>query len=379
MTAAASGRRIGSPFVTALLDRAYGALAGLAVGDALGMPTQSYTRGQVRDRFGRLTGLLDAPDDQPVAPGMAAGRVTDDTEQALLLAGELLATGGRLDARRWADALAHWQRGLQARGSRDLLGPSTSRAIEAIQRGVDPAEAGSTGTTNGAAMRIAAVAVVAPWGRTDAEHEAFVDRVQEACLPTHHTSLAIAGAAAVGAVISGALDDATAAADGVGDAGDGVGSALDEAPRPSADQRNCTQIVRSCVGARLGERRGTPVPGPSIAARIRWATTTAASMGKAEVDEWIYDVVGTTVATQESVPAAFALLGPALQDPRRTLLRAASLGGDTDTIGAMLGAMTGAVLGHRGLPQDWCERVERVNDLHLEPLAARLLELRGRR
>ena len=66
-----------------LRARAVGALYGLAIGDALGMPTQSLARGEIVARYG---GLLDTfwpgPADHPLAAGLPAGTVTDDTEQA---------------------------------------------------------------------------------------------------------------------------------------------------------------------------------------------------------------------------------------------------------------------------------------------------------
>ena len=45
------------------------------------------------------------------------------------------------------------------RGSLDLLGPSTKRAVAAVLAGVPPEEAGAAGATNGAAMRIAPVGI----------------------------------------------------------------------------------------------------------------------------------------------------------------------------------------------------------------------------
>lgn len=335
------------------LDRAYGALAGLALGDALGMPTQSFTRAQVQERFGVVTELLPGPADQPIAPGLPAGSITDDTEQAMLLADELLTGRGLVDARRWAAALDAWERRMAAKGSRDLLGPSTKAAIDAIRGGADPAEAGRLGTTNGAAMRVAPVGIATAWGARTAEHERFVDRVVLACLPTHHTSLAISAACAVAAVVSY----------GIGQ-GSGPGStAADDGWQPVALE-----------AARLGAQRGNPVTGPSVAARIAWVLATPQAD---RTDEWIADVVGTTVASQESVPAAFALLPAALADPLAGLGRAASLGGDTDTVGAMLGAMTGALLGRSRLPGALCDRVESGNGLDLRRAAADLLTLRA--
>jgi len=139
--------------------RARGALYGLAIGDALGMPTQMLSRREIRARWGELlTGFEPAPPGHPIAAGMPAGAVTDDTEQAILL-GKLLVKGrGTIDQNELATALVRWERDMAERGSLDLLGPSTKRAVAAVMAGTPPEEAGVTGTTNGAAMRITPVA-----------------------------------------------------------------------------------------------------------------------------------------------------------------------------------------------------------------------------
>src|SRR5205814_3892215 len=84
-----------------------------------------------------------------------------------------------------ASALVRWERDMAGRGSLDLLGPFTKRAVEAILAGAPPAEAGAAGTTNGAAMRIAPVGIAFPLQHTSAtavaftrnELSALVDRV----------------------------------------------------------------------------------------------------------------------------------------------------------------------------------------------------------
>src|ERR1700728_4556653 len=122
---------------------------------------------------------------------MPAGAVTDDTEQAVLV-GRLLLSG-RIDPRELAAGLIAWERDMAGRGSLDLLGPSTRRAIDAVLAGTPPEDAGVSGDTNGAAMRIAPVGITAAAGNLTA----LVDAVQEASLVTHNTSVALAGAAAV--------------------------------------------------------------------------------------------------------------------------------------------------------------------------------------
>ena len=56
---------------------------------------------------------------------------------------------------------------MRAKGSQDLLGPSTKSAIDMILVGHTPEESGRYGTTNGAAMRITPVGIAGdvsdPW------------------------------------------------------------------------------------------------------------------------------------------------------------------------------------------------------------------------
>src|SRR3954466_12483359 len=84
-------------------DRALGALTGLALGDALGMPTQALPRHRVRSLFGTLTWFVAAPDENEISRGVPAGRVTDDTDQAVILGRLLVEGAGRVDPRRLAD------------------------------------------------------------------------------------------------------------------------------------------------------------------------------------------------------------------------------------------------------------------------------------
>jgi len=58
--------------------------------------------------------------------------------------------------------------------------------------------------------------------------------------------------------------------------------------------------------------------------------------------------------------------------------RAAALGGDTDTIAAIAGALVGACTGLSALPPQAVRKVREVNNLDLEPLVDGLLALRGK-
>lgn len=324
-------------------ERALGALTGLAIGDALGMPTQTLPREAVL-AGGGVTGFRAAAPDHPLAHGLPAGHVTDDTEQALLLADALIAGRGRIDPRALAEDLDRWEQDAAARGSADLLGPSTRAAIQAVRDGVAPELAGANGTTNGAAMRIAPVGVATPV----ADLGALVDLVEEACLVSHATSVAIAGAAAVAAVVSAGVE--------------GHGTA--------------TAIALGIAAARAGARRGRWVAGADVASRIAWCTELAGRHDVVVATDRVASLIGTSLATQESVPAAFAMLLLHPDDPWRACCAAASLGGDSDTIAAMTGAMAGAIHGIGAFPEDAVRTVLAVNDLRLEGRVDALLALR---
>jgi ADP-ribosylglycohydrolase len=326
-------------------DRAAGALYGLAVGDALGMPTESLPRSVVVARYGPLLEEFQpGPPDQPLAPGLPAGTVTDDTEQALLLAHLIIGGKGEIDEADFARQLLAWEEDMRARGSLSLLGPSTRAALSALLAGAPLTESGRRGTTNGAAMRITPVGLATPAGDLDL----LLRRVEMASRITHNTGVALAGAAAVAAAVS------------AGVAGAGVPEAIQAA----------------VTAARRAADRGHWVAAADVAARITWATGLTAGHPADEVLDAVYRLVGTSLATQESVPAAFAMLAAAPDDPWLACRLAASAGGDCDTIAAITGAIGGACHGAPAFPAQARATVSSVNGLHLDEVAAALLAVR---
>jgi len=324
-------------------ERALAAFTGLAIGDALGMPTQSMSRREIVDDYGEIRGFVAAGPRQRIAAGMPAASITDDTEQAILLAELLIDGEGAIDVTAFAARLLSWEASMAARGSLDLLGPSTKAALQRLSDGATPAESGRYGTTNGAAMRITPVGIAvdaSDLGR-------FVDAVAATSEVTHNTSLGIASAAAVGAAVSA----------GVG--GAGVLEAV-EVAIAAADE---------------GATRGFWVAGGTIAARLRWAIPYLRQTSASRRSDVLTDVIGTSVAAQESVVAALALVSVA-ESPWDAVCLAAGLGGDTDTVAAMVGAVLGAVSGASAWPADAVEQVTAANGLHLAPLVDRLLALR---
>ena len=326
-------------------ERALGALYGLAIGDALGMPTQLLSRDQIAAHFGKIDGFREAPPDHRIAAGRPAGSITNDTEQALLLADALQAGGGHVDSEDLARRLLAWAERARERGSLDLLGPSTSAAVTALVADGPLDVFGRSAATNGAAMRITPVGLVA----VPDDLAALVDLVVEASRVTHYTSVAIAGAAAVAAAVSAGI----------------AGASVAEAT---------TLAIRA---ADLGQQRGEWVAGAAIPRRIAWAVGLVDTNDHDRSVADVVELVGTSIATQESVPAAFAILALHPDEPWQACLTAASVGGDSDTIAAMTGAIAGACHGMDQWPQHAVQTVREINNLDLETVADKLLALRS--
>ena len=335
------------------LSRAYGAFAGLALGDALGMPTQAMSPEQIRAVYGRVTGLVDGDDSQPYAPGMPAGSVTDDTEQALLIASLLVRGGGSssghvaLDAGDFSHALLAWEDSMIERGSLDLLGPSTKAALERVRAGEDPLTVGGLGTTNGAAMRVTPIGIAV----STADPEVFADAVWSSCQVTHATRQGFQSAALVAAAVSLALD------------------------WPEASASDMTTLLWKAVSyVESLPERGAWTPDPDVVAATRRAIQLVANPASSSL-ECLVEQIGTSVASAHAIPMAFALLA---RDPSpRALLDATNLGGDTDTIGAIAGAILGSVLGVEAFDPAMLTQVELTSHLDLPSIALELLALRA--
>jgi ADP-ribosylglycohydrolase len=207
-------------------------------------------------------------------------------------------------------------------------------------------------------MRIAPVGIAVPVPASPASTRVttadshlltLVDQVVAASRPTHNTGIALAGASAVAAAVSAGISGATVR----------------------------YAMIQGGLAARLAAGRGHWVAGADVGARITWATDLAAGRSLYEVADRIYRLVGTSLATQESVPAAFAVLAAVPDDPWLACRLAASLGGDCDTIAAMAGAIIGACHGVNAFPPDAIAVID-AHGLDLPGLAADLYALRER-
>ncbi len=334
--------------------RALGCLLGMAAGDAMGMATQMMPVAAVRARFGHVSWFVSPPEENWIARGEAPGTVTDDTEQAFVICDALAKAHEEGRDSDWsylsslvANGLVQWVATNRRKGQ-DFLGPSSRAAIAAIERGESLENTGRWGDTNGASMRIPPVGIACRPGAR------LLDVVEAVSLPTHHTGLAMSGAALVATVVSEAIE--------------------------GADLATC--VARGIEAAEAAYTRGHYVAGALVASRTRRAVALAGSVDHGDEDA-VQQVVaelaaeiGTGVQTQEAVPAAVGFLCLRDGDPWPAILDATNAGGDSDTIAAIAGAMGGALMGSPAFPAQVVAQLETVNQLHLADQADRLLRIR---
>ncbi len=293
------------------LDRLHGCLLGVAVGDALGLPMEGLSPKTVARRFGAL--------DRFHLVG-STGFVSDDTEQAALLA-QALVEGDDDDAvvRRFRWHLRWWFARLPFG-----IGLATLRSCLKLWLGRSRSGVSSGG--NGAAMRagILGAAVVDP-----ARRRALGARLAEV---THTHPLAVEGALYV------------------------------------------SELAALCV-ASPSERSRRELVGQALAVvtlpALRDAVTRA--LAAPPEPEAAARELGSTGFVVHSVGlSTWAFLhGTSVHD---SLVRVIKAGGDTDTHGAIVGGWTGALHGVAAIPQALASRLAAgpFGAKHLEGLASAL-------
>jgi poly(ADP-ribose) glycohydrolase ARH3 len=100
----------------------------------------------------------------------------------------------------------------------------------------------------------------------------------------------------------------------------------------------------------------------------------ALSLLNEEKPRKIVAILGNGVEAVNSVPTAIYCFTKNHQDYRRAVTYAVSLGGDSDTIGAMTGAIAGAHQDQENLVGTWRQKLEKRD--YIENLAEKLWKLK---
>lgn len=338
-------------------DKVQGTLYGVAVGDALGMPTEFLSRKQVKEIYGWVDKYYRTPKWHPLAH-LPAGSITDDTEQTVAMS-EMVIKNREFTAEDVVEALIKWSKLGKMEQGLDAMGPSTLRALQKLQDGEKPSRTGLMGNTNGAAIRISPLAAAYP-----GLHPNLIEQVAVLCMPTHFTDIAVSGGAAIAYWISAAL----------------AGASLEEALEASIQG---AILGREAFQNKVALELGGTIPwevmsaqvNPYLEDRIRWAVEIAkAPTPWEERYEKAITSLGTSVDMIETVPISIAFAIIAEGDPFKAICLGANAGGDTDSIASITGALTGALGGASQFPSNLIEELEEVNGLDLKNLAEKLVK-----
>ncbi|QIB79546.1 ADP-ribosylglycohydrolase family protein [Haloferax volcanii] len=288
-------------------DRARGILLGLACGDALGRPVEFKSASKISAEHGRL--------DEMIGHGtwnQPAGTITDDTEQALCIARSLVEQQA-FDPADVADRFVAWY----DTGPFDI-GGMTRRALNRLKRGDSWGEAGQQvweqspegqNAGNGSVMRCPPLAI--PYA-TDWDRLATVSR--QSSQITHADPRCTAGCAILNLTVAGLLADA-------------------DTPLQDALDYVSTDAPDELVTALRPLARGDSP-----------------------------DTLETSGYVVHSLQTALhdGLVADSAED---AIVTAVNRGGDTDTIGAIAGAVAGARFGASQLPDRWLGAIDEVNEL----------------
>jgi poly(ADP-ribose) glycohydrolase ARH3 len=275
-----------------------GALIGSAVGDALGAPVEGWSMEMVSSRYSEGTGWT-----------MIHGRYTDDTEMMIGVAESLIEHKGF----NGADMA---RRFIQNYDAKRGYGPGTQEALRRIRDGESWEKAseklfgGKGSYGNGAAMRVAPIGLLY---YDDAD--TLRELAYKSSSITHAHELGKEGAAlqafSIALAVRGQKEDMV--------------SELQEFAR--------SEVYKKKIG--------------KIAVLLQ----------KKSTKKGIIAELGNGEAAFNSVPTAlYSFLR--FDTFEASVIYAVGLGGDTDTIGAMTGAICGAYYGEGAIPNQWVEKLE---------------------
>lgn len=287
-------------------DRLEGVLLGTAVGDALGLPAENLSPGRIRKFW---------PGEWEMRFLGSYGMVSDDTEHTLLVAQSLLAQPSDPEAfqRSLAWKFRWWFAALPAG-----TGMATARACLKLWLGFPLRMSAVRSAGSGPAMRCA---ILGAYFAEDMERRRNFVSVSSRL--THRSWQAEAAAHAVSECVASA--------------------------------------VRNQVQPKVTEVLALLRP---ISAELEWEdllsrieTGLSESLSVAEFAQRLGLAGGVTGYSLHLVPVSIYAWLRHPNDFHGSLIAALDCGGDTDTVGAVVGALAGAVIGSRGIPAAWVDSI----------------------
>jgi poly(ADP-ribose) glycohydrolase ARH3 len=289
-------------------DKFVGCFLGLTIGDILGAGVEGMPREKIEDEYGEVEDFLDT--------SRGFGKYTDDTQMSLALAVSIIDCG-KVYASDCSYRYAEFYE--PERG----YGAGAAKILEALNKGANHLDTatmihseGSFG--NGGAMRIA------PVGLTYRnESDSYLrSGVTEALQCTH--------------VHPEAIDAAVVQAKAIG---------------RLANMEDVSQFKPKEFLKPLLEITQTQTMKEKLENVLEFIEDDV-------TDEIAVEELGNGVRASEAVSCAIFAAAKYYKNPEKAIINAVGFGGDTDTIGAMTGALMGALHGRDWIPDRWMENIE---------------------
>ncbi len=286
-----------------LREKLAGLLLGTAVGDALGLPSEGLSPEKIRRRW-------HGPWQMRFVLGR--GMISDDTEHTLIVAQALLEHPDDVIAfqRTLAWKLRWWLLCLPAG-----VGLATARACIKLWLGFPPTRSGVYSAGNGPAMRSAIIGAYFA-----AEPERMKEFVRASTIITHSDPKAFTGALAIAVLAGWSVSN-------------------------SAVSKPNTPEILELLRAISNE--------PEWSKILDHISTAYEQQTPVEEFAKHYGAKGVSGYIFHTVPVAIYAWLKHFGDFESGLSAVLNCGGDTDTVGAIAGAMFGTTVGERGVPQNW--------------------------
>jgi ADP-ribosylglycohydrolase len=287
-------------------------LFGLALGDALGWPTEFSSVARIKETYGPA-GILEPPD-----PAL----YTDDTQMTVALAEGLLDAGIDADLDTQMNAVArqfvHWRHTAPERAP----GTTCLRGVDRFDQGFPWHESGIKGSKGcGSAMRVAPIGLL-----YQRQPERLREIAESSSLITHGHPAALAASVGAAYLVKLALDGL---------------HPRDWAAELLAVTRDMSEEFHAAIGR-------------------------AVSAASAADEAAALETIGRGWTGEEAVALAFYCVLRYPDDYVACMRRAANTEGDSDSIACIAGGIMGARLGLAAIPEAWrnrCENRELLYDL----------------
>ena len=295
-------------------DKFRGVILGTAVGDALGLPAEGFSQKRAEKMFkGNWHHRLI----------LNKGMVSDDTEHTVFTAQSLLAypDSPKKFARRLAWSLRLWAVCLPAG-----VGWATLRAVMRLWIGFSPEKSGVYSAGNGPAMRSAVIGAFFASDINAGNFEKPDAYLKALTLITHTDPRALTGAKVVAYITALGFQENLTQKPELQD----FIKLIVLPGKNDPEWIQITELISQCLLENLSVKEF------------------AEKMGLSK---------GVTGYIYHTVPIALYAWYLHFRDFKNTLISVFNCGGDTDTTGAIIGAMAGSVTGEPGIPKDWIQGI----------------------